>query len=134
MGFALQASPSALPHLEFQRKMPVGGWYHGQGEQNLPGLLEFIQQGLDAAPTEVDNKTPIDVFHLLMDFYGLLITTVAVPGVCKCAGGAQCCTAEDSAVSCFCKGLFLLVVVVKTNMWENNGILFFCFPLHFKIQ
>lgn len=46
-------------------------------------------------------------------------------------GGAQCCSAEESAVSCFCKGLFLLVVVVKTNMWENNGIFFFCFPLHF---
>lgn len=31
---------------------------------------------------------------------------------------------EKSAVSCFCKGLFLLVVVVKTNIWENNGTFF----------
>lgn len=75
----------------------------------------------------MDNETPIEIFHLFMTFYGLPITTGTVLGVCECTGGAQCCSAEESAVSCFCKGLFLLVVVVKTNMWENNGIFFSVF-------
>jgi len=48
---------------------------------------------------------------------------------CASARGARCGSAEESAVSCFCKGLFLLEVVVKTNMWENNGI-FFSVSLH----
>lgn len=80
----------------------------------------------------MDNKIPIEVFHVFMTFYGLSITTTSMPGVCGCAGGARSGSAEESAVSCFCKGLFLLVVVVKTNMWENNGIFFSVFLYVFK--
>lgn len=73
-----------------------------------------------------------------MTFCGLSIATAAVPGVCdsrargvRARGDARCGSAAESAVSCFCKGLFLLVVVVKTNMWENNGIFFFLFSSTF---